>query len=507
MSERSRRWVEAALLGAVLFLLTLPFVFGTGYFEDEFSSFNHAKRMLAGAVIYRDFFEPTGPLLHWTAAWLFRLWGPEPLVPRLFQSLALGLGGAQLYVMARSSALPRWASALPGLALVLALFRIWPGYSHHWMIVPFVLGALMAARGAERGREWALAGGLAGIATLFVQSDGLVLAIALSASLLFDKLVRPERAVLRDLAVLWLGWLVPTGLAALYFAANGALGDAWYDMWVFPLTRYRVPGGINDVAFGSDFLALLRPMTTPFGWPARVLHFCVLFALLPVAALLVLLQLGRALATRHAPRHQPASLPLAFAALGFALLATRGRADFIHVAEYAMLPLLFLCITAARRTPVRRLALLGPIAAFTLTGGGMYASQLSKVHDFGGPDRGASRQPLVQYLQAHTTDGDTIEMLPYGGYTAFYSRALASRYTLMVPPELGYHTEAEYQAFWREVVSRQPKFIVLSSCGNEVAMLEGYRRDLPINYELVTRLPNPQFGPAVQAFVYEKKGL
>lgn len=486
----SRHWPSELGLIVALLALLAPFVWTSAFPQDEFTTLSNARRMLEGAVIYRDFFEFTAPLSHGLLSWAFAIAGPSLLVARVLQAALLVIAGWGLYRLARRFGVGAWTATLPGLLVVLAIYRTLPGYNHHWVVLPFLVGALWAGvRGLDEGRArwWAIAGALSGLGLLTMQSDGAVCAIALAGAAVLGGGAR-----LRNLVALSAGGLLPLMLAGLYFLLHGAAGDAWYHVFTWTLQQYKTAGSVNDVKYATDLTALLSTMTDwinlPF-WYAKAYHVLYLYALVPLMALVALLW-GLDWLRRRRAEEAGFGL-LALLAIGFAALAMRGKADFVHVAAYAWPAVLFAVVLADRAVKaasapelryVRELPRLS-LWAFALTGALLVAGE-SKLHPEAwlsreSPDARLSSRPAFQYLRAHSTPADRIVAMPYGGFYYFYGRRPASRYTLMLPPRAGYYTAAEYEAFWKEVLEKRPKFVIFSLWNGRKALGEYFLHPLP----------------------------
>lgn len=509
MEPREASWIprhvpsEIALV-VLLALLLAPFVWTSHFPEDEFTTLSNGLRMWHGAVIYRDFFEFTAPLSHWLAAIAFWLGGPSLIPARLAQAALLLVAGWQLHRLARALGTGPWISLLPGLILVVALYRTLPGLNHHWVALPFALGAVQAGmRGLDTGRVrwWAIAGASCGATTLAMQSDGPVVAVALAGAIALQAFmggVSPARAI-RQLGAAASGLALPLAAAAAYFAMHGALGAAWHHVWEWPLSHYKTAGGANDVKFAMD-LAVLTSTTAgwvnvPF-WYAKAYHVVVLMALLPLTVLGALAWglgvVGRRLwpGTAWTPLEARYGL-VALLAVGFGLLAVRGRADLVHVAEYAA-PAVLLAVAAADavrrrwRTPEFWLLKQLPVAllgGFLLTGGLWLAQDMRSQPEtwlsLRSPDERLQARPAIRYVRDHAAPGDKIVAMPYPGPYYFYGRPPASRFTLILPPEAGYNTPAEFEAFWQEIERERPRYVIVSPWNGDAGLAEYMRRPLP----------------------------
>lgn len=529
LAETRPPWAPRLLPFLLLGLFLVPFAWAGTFNVDQYTYMSHALRITRGEVPYRDFFEFIPPLSFWLLAGVYQLFGASLAVTQVFQTLIIWFSAGQLYALARRLGVGPWTAWLPGLVLVMGLYPHWPGFSHHWVVLPFLLGALQAALralGSPDRKWWAMAGVLTGLTLITLQSDGIVLAAALAGLLLMLALLGgltwPQAA--SALGALVAGLLGPVVLAAAVLAMQGALGAAWECIWVWTTSHYKVQGGINHHPLLTDLPAVLSPVKQLPAWYGRAYHFVALFALaLGAAGYALAWGLGmvwRRLRTGAPVDRVDAGHGLAaLTALGFVLLASRGRADFVHVALYTV-PAALLATAVAHRWAERatapeqvllrwvpNLALL----AFAITGGLMQAKAimtnptvwLSRET----PDARVSRTPVLEFLRAEAKPTDTLTAMPHGGYYYFYGPRPASRYSVMFPPALGYNPASEFQAFGRELEARRPTFIVVApwAWGGEAATRKPYEALFPPGYTRVKTLKTAQWGGAWPAYVYRRE--
>ncbi|MFN3428972.1 MAG: glycosyltransferase family 39 protein [Candidatus Sericytochromatia bacterium] len=511
-------------LAALLAVALVPFTLTTSFHGDEFTNLYNAVRMLEGQVIYRDFFELTGPLTHWLLAWVYAITGPSLLTARLVQAAAIVLAGWQLFRLARGLGVGPWTAMLPGLILVAGLYRHWPGYSHHWMALPFVLAALQAgmkALASDGWRWWGIAGVAAGLSCLAMQSDGAVTAIALAATLTLNLLLSGPvsiRAAAKQVLALAGGLALPLALAAAYLAWHGALGAAWYSVWSWPLAHYKVPGGFNDIPFATDFAAAILPVTQLPAWYGRLYHFAMLYALPATTAVAALVWglglLWRRMSAGSGWSPQEARLGLVgLCTIGFFALLSRGRADVVRVAVYAFPAVLFATALAqawADRTRAPQLVLArwlphAALAAFVATGALLQAKFMQKDPAawlrLTSPDGGLAASPAVAYIRAHSEPDDRIVAMPNGGFFYFYGRPSATRHAWIWPPSLGFVTAREVDEAWDEIAARRPRFVVVSPDGPEPEKLQAYLRRPLTGYQRVT-VPG---APGRPVYLFERR--
>lgn len=536
MGDRAARaaLLAAALPAAVLFALA-------GHTSaDEGTLVHDGLRVLRGEAPYRDFFQFIPPGTAWLAAAMQGAVGPGVLGPRLAQEALLVAGAGALWGLARRLGVGPWLALAPALAPLLALHRFLPTYNHHWLALAtgaIALGlgaralaegaATTEARAASGAGPWAWAGaGAAGAATLLcLQSDGLVVLLALAGALALDALVggRPWRAAARALVA---GALAVQGAAALVLAATRALGAMLHDVWVWPFARYRTPGGVNDIAFATDLHANLSPFVGFVNLPAfyaKALHVGLLYAFLVGAAVggaawLVGLARRRAREGPGWEAQEAAGALVALASIGLLAVATRGRADVMHVAAYAWPAGLLAAAAAAalaRTLPGGALALVrqlpaGLVAAWVATGGLLLALDVRQAPAtwLAGrpPDAALAAAPAVAWLRGHARPGDRLVAWPFAGYFGLYGgMPVAGRWNVMLPPEDGYTSQAEYAAFWEGLMRDRPRFVVWAPVAEDREAVRRFYFRAPLaGYRLVMVADHPLYGPPRAAEIYER---
>lgn len=350
MNQRARRLL--GLLLAVLSLALLLSLFSWKTFPvqaDETSVAWLAKQTAEGRVPYRDFFCFYPPLTTYGLAALLKAGGPPLAAFRLLCLFALLASTLLAYGLLLKRGWPApWAAAL-AFQIPALLVPFWPVASHHWLSLTAGLCALALYERAERLPSWGrhlLAGFVAGLSALTLQSDGLffsvlVFALALSAPAPFSR----ER--LRALGALALGEASAAALAALFLLLQGTLGDACYNLIVWPARYYKQPGGFNDVKFPAALASEVASRVQ--GKPlleaaAGLLPAAALLLLASWAILSVLCSRQWACPGHRLPRRWAASLAALLAAL---FLFLTGRPDWTHFAF--SVPFFVASALAARR--------------------------------------------------------------------------------------------------------------------------------------------------------------
>lgn len=507
------------------FGLCLPIVFAGSGLMDEVTLLSHAMRVRAGQVIYRDFFEFLAPLSAWLPALLFGVVAPTLQALRVLTAAAIGLAAWQMYHVTRRLDVPAPVAALPGLLLAGALYAAVPGYSHHWILQPFLWGAVLAAStGVATGapRSFALAGVGVGLTGLTLQLDGAVLGVALALWLVLDGWAggTPWRRVGARLAALAAGVALPLGLALGYLAWHGALGAFVDHVWVWALAHYKTAGGINDVKFLTDLAYLLQTALPDFKlWKWYLNAGFILYAYaLPIGLTALVLARAADLVAERMRGGPP--WPLARARLALVALVTlgcfaalvKGKADSFHVFYY--LPSAAVLATAlawrfrALVAGAGRLAVswlpLASLVGFGLAGAALAASELVLKPELqlraDGPDGRLRADAATLWLRTHARPGDRLAVFPLGAQFYVYALPPASRFTSMLDPAEGYYDRADYERFWAELARERPRFVMLAPISREAPPprmpLAGYRQ--------VAALAITYMGKPARALIYAR---
>lgn len=525
---RASRLEIAFWLGLLACIVAIaPFVWFDLVLMDEFSQLSHAQRILAGDVLYRDFSEFIAPLNIWLLAAVFAVFGTSLVAARVCLAVLLVAASAQLWWLGRRLGVGPWVAWLPGWALLHSHYAHYPGVSHHWLALVGVLAAMQTAFLAldrDDSRWWAAAGVLAGLTGLAVQSDGIVLAsalfgfIAIHGWLAGAPLARTARSLGAGLA----GLAAPLALAASICALQGALGDAFYSMFIWPTQHYRTPGGINDIPFLSDFPLIISPVRELPGWYGRLAHYALLYLVAGAATGLALAWgLGRlARRLRSGPGLTPADARLGLAgivAIAFILVSARGRADFVHISMYASPAFLFAAALIPRwaarfpawhDAPLRALPAC-MLALYAATGTLMAIKGVAKNPDawlsWRTPDERLRDTPVIRWLREHARPGDRLVALPVGGFYYFYALPPATRTGILFTPDLGYTPPAEWRAMGTELAVNRPRFVLIApwAYGDQAALRAQYASLLPPGYEKVAEVATPQWAGIWPAVIYE----
>ena len=448
---------------------------------DESNLVYDASRLLAGQVIYRDFFcflPPGGMYVMsgWPWGWLGH---PETGVRFLTVAAVL-----TIWILAwrslRSSAASKDFPAGPIAAIFpLCLFPYATSAPHHWMAVAWYTAAIAAtARALVRRngwRSWMLVGALVGTAGCFLQTEGLfsltllAFAVLLSGGMARDVLNRAAAAFggLFAAAAVWIGPL----------ALCGAFGALLKHVVIWSVTNYRQPGSINYRPFLVDlpdrYTGLWHFDQVGPGIPGilRAVAGSLLYAaLLSFAALCLLAScwmVVRVLRTRKLPQAEVV-IASVLTLLGLGVFNYSGP-GWIHLV-YILPPVLLLwgLVIGMKPLSARLLRWLrggawGMLCLGLLCHGALLTTHVPSAWEFLDVDRVDRESPLNRSLRTapflHT--GDLIVVLPSGGNVYLYTYPSAISYTYLFPLEDGYNNLEDHHIAAHQIEANRPSAIFI----------------------------------------------
>jgi hypothetical protein len=289
----SRRTVVNAsfllIAGSALYLYLNLFMFPTvavAPYKDAANCMENAIRILCGQVMYRDFFQFTGPGTE-SVYWLFfhifgvRAWIGDALL------VALGTALAWLSVVISRKVLKGSQVYLPGVLFLTFMFRSMPDAKEAWFAMLAVMAALAVVLGGRSLRRLAVAGVLCGVASCFNQVSGVAGVLAICVFLHWgSRKVRGTSTPLFLQQVILVAACLGTLVAGTaYFAWKAGLGRFFYCTVVFGSKYYRAD--IRWNSFAAYFSILEIPRFHPW-WRLPAL-FAYLFPHLLLPLVYVLL--------------------------------------------------------------------------------------------------------------------------------------------------------------------------------------------------------------------------
>lgn len=264
--------VFAALVAAVVWLRAPTFGHRVWNLDEAIHA-TVARELLHGGVLYRDAIDQRTPLTYYVVAAVFAVAGENNLFAlHVFTALVIAATGFLLWragVAWRHAGAGGWAAAL---YVTLSSSLLFEGdayaFNTEWMLALFTAaGALLSARAAaaRSARGHFAAGAMFGLAFLSKQPALLDLAAPVAALAYIAWRDPAERRSLAGrLLALAGGALAPVALAALYFAACGALGDAVRYAWLYNLNIYgpEIPfaGRLASITRLGDLFAPAAPV-------------------------------------------------------------------------------------------------------------------------------------------------------------------------------------------------------------------------------------------------------
>lgn len=232
-----------------------------GLDSDEGVILNGAWNLLNGRMLYTDFFEYIGPASFYLVFAAWKLFGPHFWVAKLLGILAVAAAVAGtyrtglLFLSGQDVPVPRWACFAAPLVYS-AMSGYWPTINHNTFNIALVVWSVYFTTRSilhQSFRDACIGGLLAGIAILFLQHRGLVVA-AVATLFLGCLYARTKNAVWRNnLAGCLAGALVPA-VAMLFFWPGSLLIE---NLFVFPATRYPEVNRLDSSLFLITACALL----------------------------------------------------------------------------------------------------------------------------------------------------------------------------------------------------------------------------------------------------------
>jgi 4-amino-4-deoxy-L-arabinose transferase-like glycosyltransferase len=476
--SRPERAIALALF-ALSFLYLCIFRHFTAMEPDEGIILQGAQRILAGQVLYRDFFSFYTPGSYYALALVFRIFGSSLAIART----ALALTGAILsvvsYLLARRVCSRLVALTLAALGTLTTLpYRFL--VLHNWDSTLFAgLALYCAVRLLEMpGRKWAFAlGSFVALTVLFEQSKGAGLCLGLSVGFLAIFLLQGRRSLFswaHVLAIIFgLAW--PFVITFTYFASQQATSTMLTD-WLWPLQHYsranRVPYGYQG--WSDETRHLLFGTGSVLERVIKVLAVspCLWIPALPVIALVLLgfwiVQTRRKRANDGKSAYY-VIVTATYAGLWLSIVIT--RADIIHFMYLQPLNCLVLAwILDGRDLPGRLLRSAQPLLAgyvvialvafglAPLIAVGSAANQVVTRREVV-TTRG--KDTVIDYVQAHVPAGETILVYPYLPLYYYLTGTFSpGRYDYFQP---GMHTKEQADEIITQLASQRVKAVLFET--------------------------------------------
>ena len=248
-ASRTSAPIIASLVAAATVIAAMPFIRHVAWLGDEGILLHGAQRMLAGEVLYRDFFAIMPPAGYALITGWMAVFGADFLHIRIFAVLVIALIAVLAFYAGYA------VTKRPLLPACLAVFWAvcangdWTVVSHHWMTTLWLMGASVLLLAHIQDNRYVaarllLAGALIGLAAMTTSSRGA------AAAIFFGIIVLTSRRHGWLAAVqLGLGIAVVPLLLTAWLASKGALWDGLQQFVVYAGTNYS---DIQSVPFGSN---------------------------------------------------------------------------------------------------------------------------------------------------------------------------------------------------------------------------------------------------------------
>ncbi len=471
------------LLVLALFLLSFSYLCLFRHFTamepDEGILLQGAQRILAGQVLYRDFFSFYTPGSYYALALLFKIFGSSLPVARTALALAGAILSSITYLLARRVCSRAVALTMATLATLTTLpYRFL--VLHNW---DSTLWACLALYSAVRllqmpRRKWAFALGLfSSLTVLFEQSKGAGLCLGLGIGFLAIWFLQGRRSLLggAELLALVIGLAGPIAITFAYFASQHAASTMLAD-WLWPLQHYsranRVPYGYQN--WSDDARHQLFGTGSLLERLIKVLAIspCFWIPVLPLIAVgLLVYWIVRARRNSAADEKSAYYVIMAAGFAGLSLSAVVVRADIIHFMYLQPLNCLVLAwLLDGRDLPGRLLRSARPLfTAYVVIALGMFGLApllgARAAHNQVATRRGVvttgKKDTVIDYVQAHVPAGETILVYPYLPLYYYLTGTFSpGRYDYFQP---GMHTREQADEIVRELATRRVDVVLFET--------------------------------------------
>jgi hypothetical protein len=466
--ERRRAWLDAVLAAllfglVVAYLVQLPLYLGA---PDEPRALYEAKRILEGAVMYRDMFEIVTPGWMYLMAGMFWLFGTTLQTARSVAAILQGLIAVAVFAAGRLVGVRRTLAWAAGFATLVLYPPLFPIASQHWLATALMM-ALAVTCLRMPGSRFApvAAGGIVGFMLFTHQPRGLAMGVGVVAVLVADALLTRwygAGSVKTDLFGRVLRFIAGAALIFLplfaYVVWRAGPDPVWNALIVVPLSRYRqtfhVPWG---VVFGRR------------KWSAFALLGYMPLALIPVGISALL-----AGYRRREPERVRLSVTLGvlcgFAALSIYYYPAAGHLAFIAPLFFVAIAL---AVERALRLPGKAISTIGgcALAAAIVLPGARFLWQENVrlkaryrepyMSEFGLVELNGMERRYFQELAdaVRTNPSRLLYAYPRGGYAYLFTGAVnPTRFDLVAPR---YTSEEQRREVVATLESKRVPFVLL----------------------------------------------
>jgi hypothetical protein len=261
LTAKSKLLLPGVLLFVALYLYFHLFALTTPILRDGDQWFfaQAGARMVAGQIPYRDFFEMQTPGTELVYAGSFRLFGERFVVANLL-FLLLALVFVYLVTSIARTVLDDELTLLSVAITVFIGLRFTMDAAHHWFSAAAAFAALACVLRTRSLARIMMAGAFCGLSSLFTQTRGLAVVLALAAFFWWETYDRnaPGHVFRKRLLVLLAAYAVVLGAGLSYFLWAAGPYTVFNATVLFPLKYY---GSYNPASRFWEPLA---------GWPQNL---------------------------------------------------------------------------------------------------------------------------------------------------------------------------------------------------------------------------------------------
>jgi hypothetical protein len=242
----------------------------------------------SGQILYRDFFELVTPGIDLLYGATFRLFGIHAWIMQTW-CIALGLALYCVVTLIAGRILRGPAVLLPGLLFLIFDFNSALDPTHHWYSTLAALAAASMLMGGASLRRTFAASLLCAAATLFTQTQGALIFVALILYLIWLRRSEAQGPSIRaQLTTMLLPFTLILSCVLGYYIYQAGFHTIFFDLVLFPL-RFLSSGNFNSP---HAYLDQLQP-THGFGGIVRLIPIVFIYAVVPYIYIVGAYQLWR----------------------------------------------------------------------------------------------------------------------------------------------------------------------------------------------------------------------
>ena len=473
----SRRAVDV-LLASLLFVAVFAFLRllwpNILIALDEGAFLYEAKLILDGKLMYRDFFDLTGPAAQHAIALMFAVFGVSMDTARGSMAILHAIIAALMYALARRLGVRPLLAATVCLVQIVLCYPAYPFATPHWFstVLTLLIFFLLLREPATRPRDAVLAGVLTAVVCLTQQPKGASTAAAVAIVLLRDAWAARRTSPLGTLVARQFGSYVAATVAVLVLVLGALVISAGFEP-VFdalvrqPLGPYRAQPFVRDASWlpiPQNMAALWLLVTT---WQVFFLT---------AGPLIIVVSAARVIwrAARGMPVAERRQLFVAVVFSAFSIVSVLYQPNYNHFAIVAPIWLSLFAESLeqlSRRGEARGIRLAAPLMAAAILAVLAIETRRVVIHAWAeGVDRDTAfgrvhflteaQADEVVALRAALTNADatSVFVYPYGaGLYMMTETANPTRFQLLIP---AYNTPEQYSEVEHVLERERVPFVI-----------------------------------------------